>query len=273
MEKEIKTESTLKEITKFEYEEKKYSLVEPSAAVVREAKRRRGIKFVEAVKLDMFTKKQLQDLLTERSPEFFIDFNVTRNDVLKNIGETEDLLDTIEDPEQLESLSHILIIYRAQLVEQEQMLREMFESTIEASADAEKNSYLVYAMLRDEEGNAVSESYEGFLEEVSFEFFDSCKYRLLCWEHNLDPSWQEALPEAKAVIRAQNIRLEEEKKKKKVKEEKEKEKEKKKTPPTKKTAPKTRSRSKTKSKAKPKTSRKPRKVKSKSTNVVKKEGS
>lgn len=205
MEKET---NNLKEISTFTFNDKTYKLVEPSAAMVKEAKRRRSIKFVEAIREGLFTKKQLQDILMEKSPDFFVDFNQTRQEILKNISETEDLLSDIEQPEQLESLSHVLIIYRAQLVEQEQILRELFESTAEEAADGERNSYLVFSMLRDENDNSMGDDYSEFLENVSFEFFDRCKYFLLCWEHNLDPSWEEKLPEAKAMLRANTLREE-----------------------------------------------------------------
>lgn len=203
-----KENHNLKEISKFTFQDKEYKLIEPSAAMVKEAKRRRSIKFVEAIKEGLFTKKQLQDILMDRSPDFFIDFNQTREQVMKNISETEELLDQIEDPEQLESLSHILVIYRAQLVEQEQILRELFESTAEEVADNERNAYLVFCMLRDAKDEVMGDDFSDFLESVSFEFFDMCKYRLLCWEHNLDPNWQETLPEAKAMLRAHTLRNE-----------------------------------------------------------------
>ena len=73
-------------------------------------------------------------------------------------------------------------------------------------AEEERNSYLVYAMTRDSSGNRLASSYEEFLEQFSFEFFDRCKYYLLCWEFNLDPSWEEELPEAKALLKAQELR-------------------------------------------------------------------
>lgn len=250
MEKIEKETSNLKEISTFEFQGKKYTLVEPSAAMVREAKRRRGIKFVEAIKDGMFTKKQLQDTLMERSPDFFSEFNQARTNVLNDIAETEELLKELEDPEQLESMSHILVIYRAQLVEQEQMLRELYDSTAEESADNEKNSYLVYSMLRDEKGDAVAESFDDFLENVTFEFFDACKYRLLCWEHNLDPNWQEKLPEAEAMLKAQTKRVEARKQREEEEKKAEKEEKAKKTTAKRKTSPKKRATSKKKTSTK-----------------------
>jgi hypothetical protein len=205
-----KVQNRLKEVNSFEFQGNKFKLVEPSAAVIKEARKRRGIKFVEAIKSGMFTKKELEDALIQRTPDLFLEINKLREEIVENITETEELLEGIDDPEQLESLSYVLIVYRAQLVEQEQSLKELYDSTAEEIADEEKSSFLVYSMLRDEEGNKLAEDYDTFMTDISFEFFDHCKYQLLCWEHNLDPDWQEKLPEAQAVIKAQDLRLKEE---------------------------------------------------------------
>ena len=255
----------LKEISTFTFKEKVYKLVEPSAAMVKEAKRRRSIKFVEGIKEGLFTKKQLQDVLMERSPDFFIDFNQNRQEILQNISETEELLGEVEDPEQLESLSHILVIYRAQLVEQEQILRELFESTAEESADNERNSYLVFCMLRTESGDSMGDDFSDFLENISFEFFDRCKYYLLCWEHNLDPNWEEALPEAKAMLRAHTMRAEELKKAEEEQAKKESEKSSKKATSKKATKSSTKSKTATKKAPRKSTSKKKTTTKRKST--------
>jgi hypothetical protein len=99
-------------------------------------------------------------------------------------------------------------------------------------AEDERNSYLVYAMVRDADGNKLADSYDDFLEDVTFEFFDRCKYYLLCYEYNLSPNWEEELPEAKALIKVEELRSAAKEKQKELEKELETDKKK---PPTRKT--------------------------------------
>jgi hypothetical protein len=221
--------SKLKEICRFKHEEVEYKLIEPSAAAVREAKFRHNKKFTDCLKEKIFTKSRMQKELEADNPEFFSEFNDIRNTVLQELTNTEKEISETEDPDRLEALSQIMTIYRAHLVDQEQMIRTIFQSTCDEMAEEEKNSYLAYSMVRNLDESLLAETYEEFLDKYSFEFFDLCKYQLLCWEHGLNPSWQEELPEVKAALRAQELREVAEKKAKELEEAKKAEKTKKKT--------------------------------------------
>jgi len=221
------TTSKLKEICKFKFGEEEYTLIEPSAAAVREAKFKHNKAFTQGLKDGIFTRSRMQKELEADNPEFFKDFNEGRQSVVDEINETEKEIEITEDPDILESLSNIVTLYRAHLVDQEQMMRTLFSSTCDEMAEEERNSYLAYAMIRDTKGNRLAESYEDFLETNTYEFFDHCKYQLICWEYNLDPTWQEELPEAKAILKAKELRAVAEEKAKELKKNEEAKKEKK----------------------------------------------
>lgn len=201
----------IKVIREFEYNDKKYKLTEPSAKAIREAKLKYSIKFTEGVKNGLYVKRSLEKVLKENDPEFFEDYNKDRKELLKQLADTEKQIKESENEDQLEVLAQMMAIYRAQLMEEDQLIASLYENTADQIAEEERISVLAYYMVSDLEGNKVTESYQSFIDDIDSGFYEQCKYEVLCWQYQLDPDWQSNLPELKAAEKAQKIRADKEK--------------------------------------------------------------
>lgn len=246
---------TKKVIRTFEYDGDKYELIEPNAKINREARLKYSIAFTEGIKQGLYVRKSLEKKLREADEHIFSEYVKLRSDLIKRIAEAEQSLEDvtnadINDPEQYEVLAQIVSVYRAQLLEEDQLMNSLFDSTADNMAEEERINYMAYCMVRKEKDKKqLSDSYDTYLEEVDSLLIDECKMHVLYWEYKLDPNWHENLPETEALKHADKLREEQEKvEEKKVEEEKKEETvedSEKKKKPTKKTAPKKRTAKKT----------------------------
>jgi len=210
--KELKDSS---KIAEFEHEGKKYTLTVPTAGDIREANFIYNKRFTEAINSGIYTRNKLEKELESQDSDFFKDITASRTEILDEIKNTEELLENDElqsKPEELESLSTILAIYRNQLIQVEETVNNLYANTAEEIATDDKRSFLLFRILKNEDGSRVYKEYQDYLNEYSNSFLEKAKFEFLCWEYNLDRNWRENLPENLAMEKASKLRKVESKK-------------------------------------------------------------
>jgi hypothetical protein len=217
-----------KVIREFKIDDKAYVLVEPSAKVVRDSRLKYSIKLTEAIKHGLIVKRTLEKQLRLTDHDFFTEYNEHKVELLDKVASTEHLLSQASEPEQLELLARTLMLYRAQLLEEDKIMNSLYEGTADQAAEDERVAYLAYSMVRNKSDNSLTyPTYEEFLDAVNIVTYEQLKYQVICWEYKLDPDWHEKLPEAKALLEAQKLRdvqdskIEADKQEEKVQQEKE----------------------------------------------------
>ena len=202
-------------IREFEFDNEKYDLVEPSAKIIREAKLKYSIQFTKGIKNGLYVRRALEKQLKENDPDFFKEYDQRRKELVQQMADTERSLQENTKAEELDLLAQMLTLYRAQLMEEDQLMAALYENTADQLAEEERVSYLAYGMVKTKEGNSLKETYDEFIDDLEPALFEQCKYEVLCWQYQLDPNWQDNLPEMKAAKKADKLRKEKEKEQKK----------------------------------------------------------
>jgi hypothetical protein len=208
MDAQIKKSKTIRE---FDHNDKKYILTEYTAKVVKDAKFAYSKRFTECVREKIFTRRGLEKQLTADDPSFFDDYRHRREELIKNIADTEDVLQNVEDPDELSLLSQMLLIYRADLFQQDKLVNDLFANTADQIAEEERIIYVMLGCIKNNDGTSVWESYEELMSDNDPEFLEVCKYQVMCSEYDLDPDWQEKLPEIEIQDKIDTLRKKQEK--------------------------------------------------------------
>ena len=214
----MKTQETKrKKIREFEHEGSKYHLYAPNAKNIKDSKFAYSKAFTGCLRQDLFTRKQLEDQLKKENEKFFEQYNSRRAELIENIRETEQNMSTVEEPESLSIMAQMMLLYRAQLFEEDRMMNELFGNSADQIAEEERIINLVIGTVTDSKDVPCWSSYDEVMEEADTKLLEACKYQVMCAEYDLDPDWQDKLPEVVAQDRIQEMkdkREEEEAKKK-----------------------------------------------------------
>jgi hypothetical protein len=190
----------------FEVENLKLQLIEPTVSSIREAKYNYSKKFTEYLKQGFYTRRKLESLLDTENSGYVKNHLERREELLKAISEVNKLIESEKDPEKLEALAGIMSLYRNYLLQEDTSMNSIFSNTVETMAEEDRLNYLTTTMIKKEDGIFLWNSLEDLLQESNYGLVESCKYQVSCWEYNLDPAWEDSLPESIAILRAKKLR-------------------------------------------------------------------
>lgn len=193
----------------FKFEEVEYTILPQSAKASAEARFAYSIAFTKALKAGLLIRKHLELELKKVSDQIFTDYSNRKAELITNMGQTEATLKASNNPEEIELLAQMLILYRAQLFEEDRQMNELFANTADQVAEEDRILHLVAALIADSNKKRLWNSVDELLADTRSNFIELCKYYITCLEYNLDPDWQKKLPEMEAQSRLEEIRLKE----------------------------------------------------------------
>lgn len=206
---ENKNEINGKKIAReFSFDEKKFIILEPTLNILRESKYKYSNAYTAAAKAGLYSQKKLETLLREEQSDVIDDFLSRRAELLKNLTDTQDLLEKAQDPNEILALAEMVKICREGLVREEMSMNNIFAITIEQLAEEDRVNFLTYSLVKDAEGKDIWKSFETFLDDNNFSFIDACKYNVYCWDFKVDPLWRNSLPEELAIEKAKKLMAE-----------------------------------------------------------------
>lgn len=195
-----------KVIRTFKFENEDFTLVSPSVMVLREAKYKYSRTFTEALNNGFYTRKRLEGVLSSGENNILKAHTEKRTELLKAFAETQQALDSATDPSEIEYQAGLLSLFRDQMVQEDISINTIFSITAEQMAEDDRIAFLTFHMTRKADGSPVWASTEEFMEDTRFSFVEVCKYQVICWEFNLNPDWEEKLPENIAIKKAEKLR-------------------------------------------------------------------
>ena len=193
-------------IRSFELSDLKLQLIEPTVSSIREAKYIYSKRFTEYLKQGFYTRRKLESLLDNENSGYVKNHLDRRQELLKTISELDSMMETEQNPEKLEALAGMMSLYRNYLLQEDTSMNSIFSNTVETMAEEDRLNFLTTTMIKDNNGNFLWNSMEDLLQENNYSLVETCKYQVSCWEYNIDPAWEESLPESIAILKAKKLR-------------------------------------------------------------------
>jgi hypothetical protein len=193
----------------FKVEDKEYIILEPSLNILREAKFRYSKSYTDAVKGGLYTRKKLETLLREEQSDVINDHISRRSELLKNLTDTQDLLNASTSPDQTLYLAELVRVCRESLLQEDMSMNNLFASTAEQLADEDRINYLTFSLVKLGDGKDLWNTFEEFMNDNRFNLIDTCKYNIYCWDFKVDPQWRNSLPEEIAIKKVELLKYQE----------------------------------------------------------------
>lgn len=186
----------------FEYiigdDTRKFYLDMPSSEQIRKAEWHYSKVYNKALIEGVATTSEMMDILTKRGlygPEYEEKLQGLQVDITLKIG----TMHNTEDSEDKEKLAQEVKELRNDLYSWNQRLTGPLSNSCEQMADDSKVEYLTSAIVRDEAGNLIWDSYDTFILEGDQGFALKARFEVLLWMQGLDADFMDKTPENQVI--------------------------------------------------------------------------
>jgi hypothetical protein len=212
--KDVKEQDALQQIFDdkryFTYQDSKYYVDNADLVSVRQADWHYSKTYSEALLAGVPTAAQMQDILEERKI-IKQDYEEVRVDIMRQIEEKAAEIRAMSakaDREAFLAVTKELEELRGQLLKHNQRASSPMSNTCEQLADDSRMAYLTSAMVKDDAGKRVWESYDEYMSaDTNAELAMFARYHCMLFLQGLDPDFMEKTPEA--VARKELLALDE----------------------------------------------------------------
>ena len=184
----------------FEDEEagKKYYIATATAEDVRGADWQYSRTYTKCLVEGITTTAEMMDILTRRGI-IGPDFEQRSEELTNNLNSNVLLLEVVKTPEEKRELALVVQRCRNELFQWNQRLNGPLSNTAEQISDDVRLEFLTAAMVQDESGNKVWNSYEIYLEDKNQALALKARFEVMLYLQGLDSDFLNTTPEAIAI--------------------------------------------------------------------------